>query len=622
MFTYFFPIFGAIVSDSFLGKFRTILYVSMVYAAGCVLLALASVGPLHLPMTALSAVGLLLIAIGTGGIKPCVSAFGGDQFVLPDQEDQMMTYFSWFYFSINAGSFISTFLTPVLRNDVHCFDKQSCFPLAFGVPGALMIVSIVIFALGKPLYKIKMPKGNVLVDVSKCISYAISQKMKSKEKKDHWLDYAEAKFGSQLVNNIKVTMKVLVLYIPLPIFWTLYDQQGSGWTFQAVRMDGNIGFYTILPDQMQVVNPLLILVFIPIFTYGVYPVLAKCRLLTTPLQKMTCGGLLAAVAFAVSAILSVQLEKGYPVLPTDNNIQLRVYNPSPCSIKFESSDLGLAETIASMDAYTNKDIKFSYSEKLVAFKLTGSCLRKDLNLLGNLTEKKAYGIYATQLEGRLFFDFVDKSEDGYPRVRTLTFVDEAITFAQESHNIIVETGNYSLKKVPRPGEYSINGGPQKATFKLGGTYTVLIGKDNGGALNSTEIVVTQPNDIHILWLMPQYIIITAAEIMFSITGLEFSYSQAPVSMKSLLQACFLLTTAIGNLIIVIIESVKFFDKQSNDFFLYTALMVLDMGLFGFLAMRYKYVVQEDSETEELQEDIKESSNGIENPSFKTADANI
>nr|CAH7727461.1 unnamed protein product [Callosobruchus chinensis] len=621
MFTYFFPILGAIVSDSFLGKFRTILYVSIVYAAGCVLLALASVGPLHLPMTALSALGLLLISIGTGGIKPCVSAFGGDQFVLPDQEDQMKTYFSWFYFSINAGSLISTFLTPVLRNDVHCFEQESCFPLAFGVPGALMITSIVIFALGKPLYKIKMPKGNVLVDVSRCISYAISQKMKSKEKKDHWLDYAEAKFGSQLVNNIKVTMKVLVLYIPLPIFWTLYDQQGSGWTFQAVRMDGNIGFYTILPDQMQVVNPLLILVFIPIFTYGVYPVLAKCRLLTTPLQKMTCGGLLTAVAFALSAILSVQLEKGYPVLPTEGNIQLRVYNPSPCSIKFESPDLKLTETIAPMDVYTNKDIMFSGTDKSVTFKLTGSCLGKDFNFNGAVTEKKAYGIYVTESEGRLFEDFVDKSEDGYPRVRTLSFVDEDITFNQDSYSIVLKNGNYSLKKVPNPGDYSINGGPQKATFKLGGTYTVLIGKENG-ALNSTEIEVTPPNDIHILWLMPQYVIITAGEIMFCITGFEFSYSQAPVSMKSLLQACFLLTTAIGNLIIVIIESVKIFDKQSNDFFLYTALMVVDMGLFGFLAMRYKYVIPEDSETEELQEDVKSSSNGIENTSFQTNDAKL
>lgn len=80
--------------------------------------------------------------------------------------------------------------------------------------------------------------------------------------------------------------------------------------------------------------------------------------------------------------------------------------------------------------------------------------------------------------------------------------------------------------------------------------------------NQTQVIeVTKANSVHMLWLIPQYVIITAAEIMFSITGLEFSYSQAPVSMKSLLQACFLLTTAIGNAIIVVIESAKIFDKQ-------------------------------------------------------------
>ena len=62
-----------------------------------------------------SLIGLLLIAIGTGGIKPCVSAFGGDQFKLPEQERQLQTFFSVFYFSINAGSLISTFITPIFR---------------------------------------------------------------------------------------------------------------------------------------------------------------------------------------------------------------------------------------------------------------------------------------------------------------------------------------------------------------------------------------------------------------------------------------------------------------------------------------------------------------------------
>ena len=90
----------------------------------------------------ISLLGLLFIAIGTGGIKPCVSAFGGDQFVLPEQTLLLQKFFSFFYFAINAGSMISTFLTPSLRNDVKCFSQQSCFPLAFGVPAVLMITSV------------------------------------------------------------------------------------------------------------------------------------------------------------------------------------------------------------------------------------------------------------------------------------------------------------------------------------------------------------------------------------------------------------------------------------------------------------------------------------------------
>ena len=62
-----------------------------------------------------SLIGLFLIAVGTGGIKPCVAAFGGDQFKLPEQQRQLQTFFSIFYFSINAGSLISTFITPIFR---------------------------------------------------------------------------------------------------------------------------------------------------------------------------------------------------------------------------------------------------------------------------------------------------------------------------------------------------------------------------------------------------------------------------------------------------------------------------------------------------------------------------
>lgn len=114
-------------------------------------------------------IGLLLIAIGSGGIKPCVAAFGAEQFKLPEQAKQLASFFSVFYFSINAGSLISTVLTPILREDVHCFGMDDCFPLAFGVPALLMVIALLIFLSGKFIYKMVPNPENMMVKVSKCI---------------------------------------------------------------------------------------------------------------------------------------------------------------------------------------------------------------------------------------------------------------------------------------------------------------------------------------------------------------------------------------------------------------------------------------------------------------------
>lgn len=88
-----------------------------------------------------SLAGLLMIAVGVGCIKPCVSSLGGDQFQLPQQDAKLTSFFSIFYFSINAGSLVATYLTPELRF-LHCLGHDSCYPLAFGVPAALLLLSI------------------------------------------------------------------------------------------------------------------------------------------------------------------------------------------------------------------------------------------------------------------------------------------------------------------------------------------------------------------------------------------------------------------------------------------------------------------------------------------------
>lgn len=153
---------------------RTILWLSLVYAMGSVLIAFGAIPVLNLPAKALTVIGLLLIGLGSGGIKPCVSAFGGDQFKLPEQAKQLASFFSLFYFAINAGSLLSTTITPILREDVHCFGDESCFSLAFGVPAVLMVVSVAVFVFGRYMYVVKKPGGNMLVLVWKCIFVSIS----------------------------------------------------------------------------------------------------------------------------------------------------------------------------------------------------------------------------------------------------------------------------------------------------------------------------------------------------------------------------------------------------------------------------------------------------------------
>ncbi|XP_016942423.2 peptide transporter family 1 isoform X2 [Drosophila suzukii] len=598
MFVYFLCVFGAIISDSWLGKFKTILYLSMVYICGSVLLTLGAIGPLNLPVETFTMLGLALIALGSGGIKPCVSAFGGDQFKVPEQVKQITSFFSLFYFSINAGSLISTTVTPILREDVSCFNDINCYPLAFGVPAVLMIVSVIIFVLGRSLYKMKPPAGNMVVLVSSTIWTAITTKCKEKKTnpREHWLDYADKKYDRQLIDDVKVLMRVLFLYLPLPVFWALFDQQGSRWTFQATRMDGDMGSWDIKPDQLQVLNPLLILLFIPLYDVAFYPALRLVGI-SRPLQKLTMGGILAGIAFIISGVVELNLEKTYPDLPYSQNIQLRIFNPENCDYTFTSNLAGVESvTVPSLNAYTNKDIYLPNSVNLV-YSLTSqnaACTNNVVGATKTLTEKKAWSLFLnpTNATTTHFWeeDYVDKPSESRPLIRNVANVPQGQTIRWQSSSkaeVAYEelAAKTNLTRVNSAVYDVLVGETIVGQFNVhtGGVYTLLI----SDGYTANLVTVTEANSMNILWLVPQYVIMTLGEVMFSVTGLEFSYAQAPPSMKSVLQACWLLTVAFGNVIVVIIAEAALFDSQASEFFLFAGLMFADMLIF--MVMAYYYV---------------------------------
>jgi POT family proton-dependent oligopeptide transporter len=268
---YFFPLVGAIVSDVFWGKFRTIMSFSLAYATGCAIVALV-------PGTLGLGLGLFLVAFGTGGIKPCVSANVGDQFTSKNQH-LIERAFSFFYLAINAGSSISIYFCPVLL-------EKSGRLLAFGMPALAMFVATLVFWLGRNKFTVVPPAGKA------------------------WLREAVSPEGRKTIGSLAI------LYAFIACFWALWDQSnGQTWTLQAESslMDKNVGFgFTLLPGQVQVVNGFFILGLIPVFSFGVYPLMGKF-FRVTPLRKIGIGFFLTASSFLIVSWIESQIQSGHVV---------------------------------------------------------------------------------------------------------------------------------------------------------------------------------------------------------------------------------------------------------------------------------------------------------------------
>lgn len=267
--TYLFPVLGSFLSDVLIGKYKTILWLSIVYCLGHLALALmggAGLEPAHWLL-----IGLFLIAFGSGGIKPCVSAHVGDQF--GRKNSHLMTrVFLWFYFAINFGSTVSTFATPLLL-------KWYGPHVAFGVPGALMALATIMFWMGRGVF-IHVPPGG-----KRFFSETFSRE------------------------GVIAVLKLTTIYAFVAVFWGLFDQTGSSWVIQAENMDRRFLGIEWLQSQIQILNPIMVMALIPLFQFVVYPAVNKVFTLT-PIRKISIGFFLTAASFAIVAVAQDLIDGG------------------------------------------------------------------------------------------------------------------------------------------------------------------------------------------------------------------------------------------------------------------------------------------------------------------------
>lgn len=359
---YFMPLFGAWLSDKIIGRYHTILWVSLFYCAGHGVLASSDLaGGVHGKMICL-VVGLALIAFGSGGIKPCVSAFVGDQF-RPDQAHLLQQAYGAFYWSINFGSFFSFLVVPWVKN-------HHGYSLAFAVPGVLMAIATFIFWLGTKHY-VRVPPGretkrpgflpvffaaysrrsglgvapllNLLTSLGlpliamvamtllalarqmtplvRFIGWAglicvgvwyvlivVSSLLGRLELPDGFWSAARHRYKDDEIAAARSVSPILFVFALIPIFWALFDQTNSTWILQGNKMVPFTVFgLTIEAEQMQSANPALVMILVPLLTLGLYPRLGK---LATPLKRMSLGMFITAASYVIVALLQKQVESG------------------------------------------------------------------------------------------------------------------------------------------------------------------------------------------------------------------------------------------------------------------------------------------------------------------------
>jgi POT family proton-dependent oligopeptide transporter len=285
---YYLPIVGAIIADGWLGKYRTILWLSIIYCFGSLTLALMDTSwGIGIGQRTMLAVGLGLICIGSGGIKPCVSANVGDQF--GDSNKHLLSkMFGWFYFSINAGSFISSILCPWMLANGTLGVRW-----AFGIPGIAMVIATIFFWAGRKKMVHVPPAG---------------------------LGYLKEAFLTR--EGLAVLGRIAMVYFFILFFWALWGMSnGVEWTLQAEKMDLHWMGMDLIAAQVQTANPIFILLFIPLVNYVIYPAINRVFPLT-PLRKIGIGLFLTGLSFIVIVWIQGQIDQG---LKPSINWQLLAY---------------------------------------------------------------------------------------------------------------------------------------------------------------------------------------------------------------------------------------------------------------------------------------------------------
>jgi proton-dependent oligopeptide transporter, POT family len=564
---YAFPLFGAIIADRLLGKYRTIFWMSLIYCAGHAVLAVAGrVGAMSQFAAAETSMylGLGLVALGSGGIKPCVSANVGDQFTAVNSH-LVSKVFQAFYFSINYGSFFSTLLTPLLLRD---FGAE----VAFGVPGVLMGVATLVFWMGRNRFVHVPPKpGGKLGLFDAVVTMLLFTPLFSLifgyfVLWEHHLGAAQEAAKAAGIEFPGVSSALLAQYFA--DYWWLPVATGAAVVLGCILFR--------VRQQIEASDG-----FLPVLLYN----LTHQRERTADMYFFDVGRakfgdetgdgppavLKIMLVFSMVSVFWALLDQ----------------HASTWVDQARQMDLGL-----SVPAYVGY---WALSATLSLSLFAGFFLFRWIDntpLPRNLTIKVVGVILALGLVALVcdriappLGNLVSGAGTAPIRERVLTLKMDAAQLAALNPlfvMIIIPALNLLVFNPLRGAGVDVK--PlQKMTVGMFLTALAFV----AAAVLQEAIQTAGDGVVHALWQIIPYFIMTMAEVLVSTTGLEFAYTQAPRAMKSTIMGFWLLCVTMGNLLVAFLAPLQRTIALSTFFWLFAGLMACAATLFLILALYYK-----------------------------------
>ena len=263
---YLFAILGGIIGDKYWDKkYQLLIFLSILYVGGHIILScfVTKYGMYT---------GLIIIAFCTGLIKPIIVSFVGDQFVLPEEQTQYGIAMNLCFFAVNIGSTLAMLIAPYLLQHYGA-------GIAFFVPSCAMFLSLLFVISGKKYYRVQHEKISLQYSYDK--SYNLS------------------KIGV-----------IAGIFLALSVFFMLFDQMFSVVVLQAGLMNCDIFGYKIIPSQIPIINPFLIIIISPLFNY-IYKILDSRGYNIKISSKIKIGMVIASLSFIILMVIEHFINLGY-----------------------------------------------------------------------------------------------------------------------------------------------------------------------------------------------------------------------------------------------------------------------------------------------------------------------